>query len=341
MLAWFGFFSFSLEAENFSKNQIKNFVVLMEKKHGFNPKDLEQLLTHTKIETRVLELMRKPGEAKPWHEYRKIFITENRINAGIAFWKKYQKALSLAEKKYQVPAEFIVAILGVETFYGKHTGGFPVLGALATLAFCYPPRAEFFKKELEEFLLLVQEENLEKRKILGSYAGAMGMPQFIPSSYRHYAVDAGSKGRRDLLQNTDDIVFSVANYFKSHGWEAGLPVAFMARGAGQTDQIRLEWDKDKGSKPKYSIGQIKTLGLSLSSQENYKLTNKKLSVLGFKQPHGTEYWLGTHNFYVITRYNRSINYAMAVYQLADKIKRGIDHDVKNKNNNQNRGQTQH
>lgn len=320
-----------VRGELFSQQEIRPFVELMQAKHGFDQAQLQDLLAQVQVEPRVLELISRPSETKPWHQYRSIFITQQRIQAGVEFWKQHRDVLQRAEKKYQVPAEIIVAILGVETAYGKNMGHFPVLTSLSTLAFRYPPRAAFFKQELEEFLVMMREEGQSAssiRSLSGSYAGAIGMPQFIPSSCRHYGIDARLKGKKDLMQDKEDIVFSVANYFRQHGWQKGLPIAIQVNHLESMQKlgIQLKWDHNKIARPHYTTKQLLSLGLNVPSLVTTPQKDSiKWVVVGLTGPHRTEYWLGTDNFYAITRYNRSVNYAMAVYQLAEKIKRSINH----------------
>jgi membrane-bound lytic murein transglycosylase B len=289
------------------------FVGEMVKAHGFEPVALAKLMATAQIKPKILAAMSKPAERTlEWHEYRKIFLTEERINAGLKFWGEHELSLSRISEEYSVAPEMIVAIIGVETFFGRITGKHRVLDALSTLAFAYPPRAKFFRGELEQFLLLTREEGVEPSAALGSYAGAMGSPQFIPSSYRAYAVDASGDGKRDLWSDWTDVIGSVANYFSRHGWRNGEPVVAQAtlgaqfQGGQPTRKPKLDSTVGHLSKQGYVFtaklpAQAKALAMHLSGRE------------------GKEYWVGFHNFGVITRYNRSILYALAAHQLGQEI----------------------
>ncbi len=274
--------------------------------------EIHSLLAQGNRVDRIIELISKPAEGKPWHEYRKIFLTQSRIDKGVVFWEKNQQILQRAEREFGVPAEIIVAILGVETYYGTRMGTFPVLDALMTLGFDYPKRGAFFRRELEQFILLVRSENLNAFDLVGSYAGAMGMGQFISSSYQHYAVDYNGDGQRDLWTSYEDGIGSVANYFKVHGWETGEPIIDKASVRGSKYK---SLDADK-LKPGYSVAKLNASGIKVlgTAKENEKFSLHILE--GKKAP---EYWVGHKNFYVITRYNHSEKYAMAVYQLAQEI----------------------
>ncbi len=306
--------------------EIKTFIDQMVSKHDFDKKTLENWFKKIQINQTIIDQMNHPAEAKPWHQYQKIFITEQNINNGVTFWKENEKALKQAEKKYGVPAEIIVSIIGVETRYGKITGNFPVLETLTTLSFDYPKRAPFFKKELEEFLLMTREQQFDPFELKGSYAGAMGMPQFMPSSYRHYAVDFHDKGQKNILTNADDAIGSVANYFKLNGWEANQPVLVSA--LVHTDKhVALPKDK-KNPKPTLTVLEwIKNYDVSptedLPTMPINKLTQQKAALIELEALDGKEYFLGLNNFYVITRYNHSDHYAMAVHQLGQNIKNRI------------------
>ena len=290
----------------------QQFVEEMSGKHGFDRQALSRLLNQAEFRQSIIDAMNRPAEAKPWSDYRPIFVTEDRAGQGVEFWRANESLLNAVEKKYGVPPEIIVAIIGVETRYGRHTGKYPVLDALITLAFGYPKRSKFFRQELEHFLLLTREEKLEPLELKGSYAGAMGRPQFISSSYRSYAVDFDGDGTRDLWNNNADVIGSVANYFKRHGWRRGEPVTLLANGAGKTHQDLV----DAGMKPKITIAQLLDRGIST----DWSLPTDALSsLIHLEGAKGDEYWLGLHNFYVITRYNHSNLYAMAVFQLSRKI----------------------
>jgi len=294
------------------REDVKQFVKEMNKEHGFDSKLLNTWMSGVKQQKTALEAIARPAEGVlSWGDYRKIFITDSRINKGVKFWHDNAKVLAKAEKQYGVSAEFIVAIIGVETYYGKRAGNYPVLDALATLGFDYPPRAKFFRKQLKQFLLMVREEKLDINKLTGSYAGAMGMPQFIPSSFRHFAVDFDGNGVRDFWTDSADSIGSVANYFKEHGWKHGEPVAGKVTANGKAQQLG-----GREMKPKKLVAEYKKAGVTLADKFS---DSAKATLLKLDGKKGDEYWLGLHNFYVITRYNHSPMYAMAVYQLSQAV----------------------
>ena len=228
------------------------------------------------------------------------------------FWRDNEAALNRAHEAFSVPPEFVVAIIGVETSYGRITGSHRVMDALATLAFDYPPRAAFFMGELTQFLLLVTEEEKDPLAIMGSYAGAMGFGQFIPSSYRAYAVDFDDDGRRDIWHNVTDAVGSVANYFERHGWRDGDTVALRVKVDGDGARAAA----NEGLAPNYDVAELRRLGVEVEAVAD----DAKAALFRMEAEHGDEYWLGLHNFYVITRYNRSSMYALAVTQLAEALR---------------------
>ncbi len=292
---------------------VKNFVQKMVRKHHFNEYELTQLLQSAVIKDDILKRIALPSEGMPWHKYRKIFLTEARIENGVKFWRENTEALTRVSAQTGVAPEIIVAILGVETGYGKNMGNHRVLDALATLAFSYPPRSPFFTGELEQFLLLCREENMNPQEPLGSYAGAMGYPQFMPSSFRSLAKDFEHDGYRDIWKNPRDAIASVANYFEKNGWQQGQGVAIQAKAIGNLYKSILNQDV----KPNTTLAQLNHIGVS--STENIS-ANTSVKLVALKQLDGDELWLGLHNFYVITRYNHSPLYAMAVYQLSEEIK---------------------
>lgn len=296
------------------REPVQQFIDMMVEKHDYSRLQLAIWFQQAVKQEETLKSLDKPAESMPWHRYRKIFMTDKRINEGIQFWKENQETLKRANELYGVPAEIITAILGVETFYGKYKGKYPVFDTLVTIAFDYPKRAKFFKKELEQYLLLIKEEALDARDLKGSYAGAMGKPQFISSSYRHYAIDFDGDGKRDLLNNTADAIGSIANYFSEHGWKKDSPIAVTA--SYKSDQAFPEFDM----KPKHTISELSKLGIFPSQPV---LASLAATPIRLEQPDHGEYWLGLENFYVITRYNHSNLYAMAVYQLSQSIKNSM------------------
>ena len=296
-----------------SKDNVQGFISQMVKKHQFDKSNLSALLKKARHHESIIEAISRPAESKPWYEYRPIFLTRDRLQGGVKFWQSNANTLSKAKLAYGVPEEIITAIIGVETRYGKHKGRFPVIDALATLAFAYPPRSKFFTKELEQYLLMTREEKLDPLEQLGSYAGAMGMPQFISSSFRSYAVDFDSDGKRNLWTNTNDVIGSVANYFKKHHWKNGQPIASKVRLHGNRYKKLLE----NGLKPNYSKQQLMDNGVILPDGLP---DNLKGALIEFETKNGPEYWVGWHNFYVISRYNHSALYSMAVFQLSEQIR---------------------
>ena len=292
--------------------QERKFVTQMVEKHQFDSAQLTRQLQKAKHRSSIIKAMSRPAEAMPWYKYRKIFLQPERIQAGKKFMRKYEKELKQAQQTYGVPAHIITAIIGVETLYGKNIGSYAVMDALKTLAFGYPKRAKFFRSELEEYLLMAREEELEPLTLKGSYAGAMGMPQFMPSSFREYAVDFDGDGKRDLWNSPADVIGSVANYFSRHGWRSGEAVAFKL----DKQPPGLPLGNRRGQKPNVSMSKIRKSGASLPAEVK---ALDKAAILKYQQKNKQDYWLGLHNFYVITRYNHSNLYAMAVYQLAQAI----------------------
>lgn len=290
------------------------FVDEMSQKHGFDRAELTHLFDDVEVKESILKAIARPAEkSKPWYDYRNIFITDTRVAGGVSFWQQHADALAKAELQYGVPAEIIVAILGVETRYGGNVGGYRVVDALSTLAFRYPPRSAFFRSELEHFLLLTREEQMSILEPVGSYAGAMGLGQFMPSSYRNFAVDFDGDGKRDIWTNPEDAIGSIANYLKRHGWLAGESITHKADNLVEVPTAILE----KGMKPSLTRDDFAKAGISL---ENMPEGNDLLGLISLTQLTGEEYWLVRQNFYSITRYNHSSMYAMAVTQLAEAIR---------------------
>lgn len=290
------------------------FIDEMVEKHQFERDALNALFAQAEHQQGIIDLMTRPAERRPWHDYRPIFLTEARIRGGVAFWHEHRELLAKAEQEYGVPPHVITAIIGVETFYGRHKGRHRVIDALTTLGFDYPPRASFFRGQLEQFLLMSREEQKDPLEFFGSYAGAMGMPQFIPSSFRAYAVDFDGDGRRDLWDNHADIIGSVANYFAVHRWQPGQAVVTRAN-IGNKDPQELI---GKGILPSISAAEFKAHDIRpaepLPADASFAL------IALDRSPEEKEYWVAWQNFYVITRYNRSQLYAMAVHQLSEAIR---------------------
>lgn len=310
--------------KNFSERaDVQAFIRHMKTQHQYDSQYLTRLFKETASEPKVIKAISKPYEKLPWYRYQELLVSEKRVQDGLQFWKEHESMLEKAQEQYGVPAEMIVAIIGVETSYGKNKGNFPVFQTLATLAFDYPPRSAFFKKELEEFLLLIKEQGLDPLKMTGSYAGAVGMPQFMPSSYRKYAVESG-KGPIDLINNDSDAVYSVANYFKVHGWKqngaVASPATLTATADNKASTLFNQCDP-KNPKPSITLQALETKGVLPKTKEGFKNKNELASFITLERsPTAQEYWLGLNNFYVITRYNHSTHYAMAVFKLATRIK---------------------
>jgi len=292
---------------------IASFINDMVKKHQFDRQALNSMFSTVKLMPEIIEKMTRPAESLPWHRYKNIFLKDKRIDQGIQFWNENTERLQQAEKKFGVPAQIIVAILGVETRYGRITGGYRLIDSLSTIVIDYPKRRSFFKKELEQLLLLAREESFDPLSLTGSYAGAMGKPQFIASSYRHYAIDFDGDGVRDLLNNTADAIGSIASYLSRHGWQRGNPVTIPATVSNDSYKRFLK----KGMKPKVALNKIDSYGVSVKSLPKKSLN---ASLVELEQESGNEYWLGLPNFYAITRYNHSNLYAMAVFQLSEAVK---------------------
>lgn len=300
--------------QNYSAHQKSaEFINEMVEKHQFDRTALQELFAQAEKKDSILEAIARPAEKRlQWKGYRKIFLTEDRIRKGRDFAKKYRQTLERAEQAYGVPPHIITAIIGVETRYGRHMGNYRVVDALATLAFDYPRRAKFFRKELEQMLLLAREQRFDALSLKGSYAGAMGFGQFIPSSYRAYAVDFDGDGVADILNNPVDAIGSVANYFAEHKWQAGQQVTFVTRVKGDTYTALI----NTRLRPENTLAELKAAGVHVSDQHSLSQPAKLQLLSGDK---GDEYWVTLQNFYVITRYNHSHLYAMAVHQLSQEL----------------------
>ena len=299
----------------------EEFVQRASSEYGLPESEVRALLAEAEYKQSIVDAISRPAEGKPWHQYRKIFLTDKRLSQGVEFWKDNKALIAKASKQFGVDEEVIVAIIGVETSYGRNTGGYRTIDALVTLGFYYPQdlssdRSPFFTSELLNYIQLANEEELPADEITGSYAGAMGMGQFMPSSYREYAVDFDGDGSRDLWRSTPDVVGSVANYLSRHGWQAGKPVTHRARASQDAafDMI------SRNLTPTLTVAQWQEKGFSSSSELSPGLP---AAVLKLVEKDRNSYWLTFKNFYVITRYNRSPRYAMAVYQLSQEIKKAM------------------
>jgi membrane-bound lytic murein transglycosylase B len=300
-------------ALDLARPDVRAFAEEMQKKHGFDAAWLDGILADAASQPRIIELISKPAEAvKPWYAYRDHFLTQERIDAGVAFWAEHRDEVAKVAKDSGVAPHVIIGILGAETYFGRITGKYRVVDALSTLAFDYPPRASYFRTELEQFLLLARDEGFDTKAVLGSYAGAMGNGQFMPRSYREWAVDGDGDGKRDLWGSWPDVLASVANYLSDHGWRAGEPVVVPAN---------LWFPKADGLvagklAPDTTVKSLRDKGLAFDTTESDKAPALFIRVDGAAGP---EYRAGFHNFGVVTRYNRSILYALAVNDLGRRI----------------------
>ena len=307
--------SADVSANYAEREDVQQFIEKMVKKYDFDAAELSRQFARAEKLDGVLDKIAKPAERTlDWKRYQRIFLTSKRISRGIDFLRTHRDLLKRAEEKYGVPAEIIASIVGVETYYGRLSGKTAVFDSLTTLGFDYPPRSKFFRSELEQLLLLTREEDIDVKTVRGSYAGAMGMPQFISSSYRRYAVDFDGDGKRDLWNSLPDVVGSVANYFSVHGWEKGGSILFPV----EVKQARKPGDNKL--KPYATLAELKRQGVQVPASLP---ESEKATLLSFEGSRGVEHWLGLKNFYVITRYNHSSLYAMAVYHLSEKLKSGV------------------
>lgn len=296
-----------------NRADVQEYVNGLVKEQGLDADYVTAMLESTETRQSILDAMARPAErTKPWREYRAIFMTPERIQAGVVFWKENEARLKRVSEKTGVPPEMLAGIVGVETFFGQRTGKFRLLDSLATLAFDYPPRSRFFKSELTQLFLLARDDDIEIDKALGSYAGAMGAPQFIPSSYRNFAVDGDGDGRRDLFGNWNDVLASVANYFVVHKWRPGEPVVTRGIPAGPVDQK----PEDNKLSADLTVAVLAGNGVRFSTD---LASAAPAGLVALDGDDGTEYWVAFHNFYVITRYNRSVMYALAVFQLGQAV----------------------
>lgn len=290
------------------------FVAEMVAQHGFEQAELTALMDGARYQQAIIDAMNRPYEGKSWGAYRALFVTPERIDGGKRFLAEHQALLEQAEAAYGVPPEVITAIIGIETNYGTTLGSHRVLDALSTLGFAYPRRAEFFRKELEAFLLLSREEQVEPSTVRGSYAGAVGQPQFIPSSYRAYAVDFDGDGRRDLWASDADVIGSVGAYLSDHGWLRDEPIAARASLSKPLDGS-VELGGKRPLMPRLSLGQLAAAGVEPAEPLDPNARAALIELDG----DGPEYWVTLDNFYTITRYNHSNLYALAAYELGRAI----------------------
>ena len=303
-------------AQNYAgRVDVRHFIAEMVERHGFVRAELTSLFSKVKPQAGVLRAMVAPAESaqRSWQAYRSRFVNPARIEAGVQFHQRHQQALERASKIYGVPEEIIVAIIGVETVYGRNIGTYRVIEALSTLAFDYPPRAVYFRAELEQYLLHTRQESINVLGLKGSYSGAIGIPQFMPGSYRRYAVDFDGDGKRDLSASAVDAVGSVANFLREHGWQRSQPIAFSAQVTGERFRTLIA----SGIKPNYSGADLASFEVHVEAPFDRDLG---VVLIELESPGQTfEYRVGFENFYVLTRYNRSSFYALAVFDLANEI----------------------
>ena len=299
-----------------NRPDVHDFIREMVERNGFVEKEMRFLFSRARRQQAVLKAIAPPKDAplRSWQVYRARFVNDLRIAGGAAFWKANSAALERAAREHGVPEEIIVAIIGVETLYGRHSGGFRVIDALTTLAFDYPPRAAFFRAELEQYLLFTRDQEFDVFSVRGSYAGAIGIPQFMPGSYRRYAVDFDGDGVIDLLSNPADAIGSVANFLRMHGWKRGELIALPAHVTGAAHRSMLE----AGIEPGIPVGELRQYGVETRTG---LALDTPVALIDLETPGAPiEYRLGLRNFYVLTRYNRASFYAAAVMDLGAAIK---------------------
>ncbi len=302
--------AFPLWADYTEHPNAQVFMNKMVKEHGFDKNYVKRILASAEYKQSIIDAMTRPAEKRlTWKEYQKIFLKEKRINGGKAFLVKHKATFDRVEKEYGVPREIITAVIGVETYYGGNKGSYRVIDALTTLGFDYPKRAKFFAKQLEHVFLLAREQGLDITELTGSYAGAMGYGQFIPSSYRSFAIDYSGDGIADIWNNIDDAIGSVANYFAKHKWQKGAPVTHPVNLSKPIDNALI----NDSLKPLHTANDLKSWGVQLP---NSVYGSEVASLVEYQGLNGEEHWVGWHNFYVISRYNHSRLYVMAVYQLS-------------------------
>ncbi|MBM3367829.1 MAG: lytic murein transglycosylase B [Betaproteobacteria bacterium] len=299
------------------RTDVKTFIRDMAERHAFPESELQFLFTRARRIESVLKAITPPKDprGRSWRIYRERFVNEVRIGEGLVFWSRHADVLARAAEAYGVPEEIIVAIIGVETLYGRNAGSFRVIDALSTLAFHYPPRASYFRSELEQYLLFTRDAGLDVFSVKGSYAGAIGIPQFMPGSYRRFAVDFDGDGTIDLRGSPADAVGSVANFLREHGWLRGELVQLPAQVSGDAHHVMLEAGILPG---RFTLASLREHGVGTRSSLPL---DTAVALIDLPTPGAaTEYRLGLRNFYVLTRYNRSSFYAAAVHDLAQELR---------------------
>ncbi|MEO0972845.1 MAG: lytic murein transglycosylase B [Pseudomonadota bacterium] len=307
------------QALDTSDDAVASYIDTLSRDHAIDRAWLESLLADAVIKESIVKAISRPAErTKAWHEYRDLFVRDTRVGAGARFWAERREELAATAERYGIPPRVFVAILGIETNYGATQGGYRVIDALSTLAFAYPPRAKFFRAELSRFLQLAHAGDVDPHSAMGSYAGAMGAPQFMPSSYMAYAVDADDDGSRDLWQNWSDIIGSIGNYLDEHGWRPGEAIVVPATLAADVDASALPSTR---LRLEHTVGSLRAAGLQFDSN---LADDAKAVFIRLEGDEGIEYWVGLRNFYVITRYNHSVLYAMAVLTLGEAIEARLE-----------------
>jgi membrane-bound lytic murein transglycosylase B len=301
------------EAHQIQDAVIVEFIQKMVEKHQFSQEELTVLMDNAKKKDGILNAFDKPATSKPWSFFKKLYVTEWREKEGVKFWEKHAQTLIRAEDQFGIPQEIITALIGIETNYGTYTGEFRIVDAFYTLGFYGKRRNKYFLKEFEEFLILARENNIAPNSIKGSFAGAIGIAQFMPSSYREYAIDFDGDGKADLENSVADAIGSASNYLKRHGWKRGEPIVFPV--GADNDQVLSEMAGK--SKPNRTYGELKQAGVKQDLGLNDDLA---VGLFKLEGDEGVELWMSLKNFYVITRYNPSNNYALAMVQLSEKIK---------------------
>jgi membrane-bound lytic murein transglycosylase B len=297
---------------------VAGFIDRMVARDAYDPRTLRRILGAARLEPSIVAAMERPAEkALPWYRYRPIFVNERRIQEGVDFWVAHRRALHRASERTGVAPQYLVAILGVETYYGRLTGGYRVIDALATLAFDYPPRAAFFRRQLEQFLLLARDHDFDPLAVKGSYAGAMGAPQFMPSSYRRFGIDATVDGRVDLWSDWPDVFESVGYYLRENGWIAGGPVL---RDVVVGSAVAATAPRATTLGPSTTVGALRAAGVRITDAPG---ADSRAWLVAAPQPQGLTWRVGFENFHAITRYNRSPLYAMAVHDLAVALRQRI------------------
>jgi membrane-bound lytic murein transglycosylase B len=297
------------------RDDVRQFIAAMVQRHGFTKKQLESVFSRVQAQPAVLKSMTlAPESSRAWQNYRAIFVNAQRIEAGVRFWNRHAPALERASAEFGVPEEVVLGIIGVETTYGRNMGSYRVIDALTTLAFDSPNRGEFFRSQLESYLLYTRETKTDVFRMKGSYAGAIGIPQFMPGSYRQYAIDYDGDGRKDLADSPADAIGSVANFLREHGWQRGQAAAVPAAVDGAAARLLV----DSGFKPLYRAADLPSFGVKPSRDLGDDTLCALIELESPGQP--SEYWVGLQNFYVLTRYNRASFYGIAVLELGRAVK---------------------